>query len=217
VERKPRTPAVFSELRQRQRQRQGGAPYCAGMTAAFCWYAPLPLPRSAPRVRTGAGAAVCGRANARVTRRAALAGLAAAAAVPLFGARAAEPPPQLPDGARQFNNLRAAQKQWVEVGGVLRREGPVSAEEWANLSGYLRVFFRVGEDIEFLSKGWEVERRERVKEIVKEMRREVKEMDKVVGEGTRAKFLEKHGVVEGLLVEFTRILEDDRGDVPADL
>lgn len=147
-----------------------------------------------------------------------LAGLAAAvAAVEVRGVIAAEPPSRLPDGARQFNNWRSARMQWGEVGGVLRREGEVSGDEWRNLSGYLRVFFGVGEDMEFLARGWEEERKGKVKELVKRVRKVVKEMDKLVGEETKAAFLEKHGEVEGLLAEFGDMLEQDRGDVPMDL
>jgi hypothetical protein len=200
----------------------------AAMRAAFCGAAPaLGVAAVRRSVATAATNSTCGAAGLRgaagagVTRRAALGVLGAAVAARVLsgleGATAAEPPPGLPDGARQFNNLRAAVRQWGKVGGVLRREGEIGEEEWGNLRGYLRVFFRVGEDMEFLARGWDGARRERVKEMVKRVRKVVKEMDKVGGEATRGAFLATHGEVAGLLDEFSGMLNEDRGDVPMDL
>lgn len=146
-----------------------------------------------------------------------LTGIAGSLRAPALEARAEEPPPGLPDGARQFNNLRSARDQWADVGGVLARDGPIAEEEWGNLRGFLRVFFKVGEDIDFLGKGFSVEGRNRTKEIVKGLRKMVKDMDKVASEEKREDFRNAHAQVLNIVDEFIAMLSEANSDVPQDL
>lgn len=194
------------------------------MPSPLSFIPPTPAhPRLSLSVPSSGGCLRCGLAGPRPSRRgvlrglAGLAGLAALSALPAPPVRGAEPPPGLPDGARQFNNLRTAREQWAAVGGVLDRDGVVGEEEWGNLRGFLRVFFKVGEDIEFLGKGLGGGGKERSKEIVKALRKSVKGMDKVATEEKREEFGRLHAEVLGLVDEFVDMLGVAKADVPQDL
>uniref|UniRef100_A0A7S2H2F4 Uncharacterized protein n=1 Tax=Octactis speculum TaxID=3111310 RepID=A0A7S2H2F4_9STRA len=62
----------------------------------------------------------------------------------------------LPDGARQFDNLVRAQRDWIKLGkAVESRHEEFTDEEWKNVGFYLRKLYSVGDDMTFLSQNME--------------------------------------------------------------
>jgi hypothetical protein len=132
---------------------------------------------------------------------------------------AAEERPGLPPGARQFNNLRAARAQWAQIRSRLDAgASEITAQEWDNLRGYLRIFYDVSDDMEFLSNRWEGVRRDRVKSLVRELHTTIKAMDKDGIRQDKDAFAAKHASVTALVDEFYELLKAaSANDVPEDL
>jgi hypothetical protein len=132
---------------------------------------------------------------------------------------AAEERPGLPPGARQFNNLRAARAQWAQIRTRLGPgESEITGQEWDNLRGYLRIFYDVSDDMEFLSSRWESMRRDRVKSLVRELHTTIKAMDKDGIRQDKDAFAAKHASVTALVDEFYELFKAvSANDVPEDL
>lgn len=164
----------------------------------------------------------CSIGDSQVTRRAILTKLAVlcVAAVTPAGRQvlAEDASPGLPRGAREFNSFRGAQIQWQQVGEVLNAGREISSEEWNSLRGFLRTFYKVADDIEFLSSNFPDSAKERAKLIAKNIRRTTRNMDKVAGTKDRTEFKNLHAGIAAEVDEFYDMMKSAAAsDVPQDL
>lgn len=163
------------------------------------------------------------------SRRRALIAICTAAAVsatPLgeslifpFAAEAADDRPGLPPGAQQFNNLRSARMKWDQIEVRLRdADKAIEDDEWNGLRSFLRVFYKVGDDMTFIASNWKPGLKDQAKAIVKKMQKTLKDMDKVAVRKERDEFLNMHVSVTSLVDDFYALLKEATvSDIPEDL
>ena len=151
--------------------------------------------------------------TAAVTAASALALLRAG---PASAATDRGPETGLPDGARQFNNLVGAQRQWSSIGARVRdKAAEMSGDEWDGLQQFLRAMYRVGdEDMVYLANNLGDEaKRKRGKEIAGLVKDKVKGADKLVITRDAKAVVEVQQAVDALIKEFFEL----RQDVPDEL
>lgn len=199
---------------------------CTSCSFVFPWAfvdhpATQGLSRSAPRSSHGLPRWRCA-VDKPLGRRTVLLNIASLAATLIFPlervALAEEAPPSLPRGAREFNSFRAAQMQWVQVGDVVKADRDIADDEWSGLRAFLRVFYKVADDMEFLSSNFSDAAKKRVSTITKDMRKTVKGMDKAAIRKDRSEFGKMYALVASGVDEFYELLKTATvGDIPEDL
>mmetsp|Transcript_2967 Transcript_2967/g.9082 ORF Transcript_2967/g.9082 Transcript_2967/m.9082 type:complete len:180 (-) Transcript_2967:174-713(-) len=132
------------------------------------------------------------------------------------GANAAEKP-GLPPGAMQFDRVLKAQKNWEEIGGLVsNKRQDMAGSDWDGIRAFLRKFYRIGDDFDYLGGNLSKENRNKISALAKEFRKNVKELDKPAGSKDVDQFLTGHKNVNGQINEFFTLLRSD-SDVPDEL
>ena len=160
--------------------------------------------------------------NTSISRRrllsAALACIASNGAIRIEEVFAQDGPAKLPGGAAQFSRILSARNQWVDLGVAVSGERVLEDEEWINARTYLRKFYALGEDMEYLAKPWDRKLKDRALALVKDFRKTVKGMDKPAEKKDVEAFAEMHRHTLALVDNFFAILKEaSTSDIPDEL
>lgn len=125
---------------------------------------------------------------------------------------------RLPDGARQFSSIVSAQRQWDTLLNAFAEGRMPEEKEWDNIRGYLRAVYRIGDDMDFLTKGWGGDRRKEGAQLIGRFRKAVRDLDKPAASKDAPAFLDGHSKVVSLFNDFfNQLKSDSAGDVPSEL
>lgn len=166
-----------------------------------------------------------GQAAADPTRRQLLVTCATLAGAALLPLALTHGPPEalseearLPDGARQFSQVVASQRQWSNLAEAFANGRTPDEAEWNSIRGYLRAVYVVSADMEFLVRRWDRARRETGLDTVRKFRKEVRLLDRPAAVADADMFLKGHAEVVGVFDEFFQLMKQDTvGDMPAEL
>eukprot|EP00188_Purpureofilum_apyrenoidigerum_P000423 Plantae.Rhodophyta-Purpureofilum_apyrenoidigerum.ctg11824.p1 GENE.Plantae.Rhodophyta-Purpureofilum_apyrenoidigerum.ctg11824~~Plantae.Rhodophyta-Purpureofilum_apyrenoidigerum.ctg11824.p1 ORF type:complete len:184 (-),score=31.04 Plantae.Rhodophyta-Purpureofilum_apyrenoidigerum.ctg11824:206-757(-) len=135
----------------------------------------------------------------------------------LRGEARADDRPGLPPGAMQFDRVLKAQKNWEEIGTLVNtKRGDLTGSDWDGIRAFLRKFYRIGDDFDYLGGNLSKESRSKVAALAKELRKNVKDLDKPAGAKDIEQFLSGHKNIGSQVQEFFALLKSD-SDVPDEL
>mmetsp|Transcript_30385 Transcript_30385/g.70442 ORF Transcript_30385/g.70442 Transcript_30385/m.70442 type:complete len:210 (-) Transcript_30385:39-668(-) len=81
----------------------------------------------------------------------------------------------LPDGAKQFESLVRAKREWNKLGkSIATRHEEYSAEEWKNVALFLRQLYSTGDDMNFMARSFDKTKRGEATELIKRFQDRVK-------------------------------------------
>jgi hypothetical protein len=152
--------------------------------------------------------AVSGR-RAWVGQVGAFAASAAVVAAPAFAA-----PPVgeggLPEGARQFSAVLAAQRDWNAIAKRLQdsSSSEVSDKEWQNISFFLRRLYGASDDMAGMAKGLSGSLQPGAVTLVKDFKAAVKAADPAVNGKDAAGTLKAYAQTAKILDEFLALFND---------
>lgn len=133
---------------------------------------------------------------------AATAGAAVAKAVPVGEGG-------LPEGARQFDAVVRAQRDWAAIGKrVATGHEDMTKDEWSNIGGYLRKLYAVGDDMKGISTGFDPTKKAQAQALAKSFQENVKAADKPVKAADWEGFLSLHRTAGGQIDTFLGLMQD---------
>ena len=183
------------------------------LTSSFVIPVTPPAPsRALPVIYAARGNDNAGAVSRRTWAQRAPLALAVAAAVEAAPWAAFAAPPVgeggLPDGARQFDAVLRAQRDWVAIGKRVKRGDNISDEEWKNIALYLRKLYAVGDDMASIAKGLDRDKQAGATALVKSFKEDVKAIDPVITAKDVPKFLTAFQATAKQIDSFLVLLQD---------
>jgi len=133
---------------------------------------------------------------------------AAGAATPAF----AGPPVGeggLPDGARHFSAVLAAQRDWNAIAKRLQEGGSdVSDKEWQNISLFLRKLYGASDDMAAMAKFLSGSSQQTATKLVKDFRAAIKAADPAVNKKDATETLKAYNETIKMLNDFLELFND---------
>jgi C4-type Zn-finger protein len=124
------------------------------------------------------------------------------------------PQAQLPQGARQEDRIRRGLTKWKEEVAKIK-EGNLTEDDWTNLQGFLRRLYSLAEDMKFLTRGFDKQKKEKAEELIEKFKKVVKASDKPAKAKDTKLFLSTEPEITGYLVSFQDYLFDAGDDLEA--
>jgi len=124
------------------------------------------------------------------------------------------PSAQLPQGARQEDRLRRGLVKWKEEI-VKVKAGNLTDDDWTNLQGFLRRLYSLAEDMKFLTKGFDKQKKEKAEDLIEKFKKLVKASDKPAKAKDTKLFLSTEPEITGYLAAFQDFLYDAGDDLEA--
>mmetsp|Transcript_3308 Transcript_3308/g.6733 ORF Transcript_3308/g.6733 Transcript_3308/m.6733 type:complete len:200 (+) Transcript_3308:2-601(+) len=114
----------------------------------------------------------------------------------------------LPDGANQFSRVLKSKAEVADVVKSLSSSSPVDADQWKTLQLYIRKLYSVGDDMLFVGKGLDKDKKAEAEKIVNKFRTDVKAADKPAREQNVGEFKELMVMADSGLSSFLDLLQD---------
>jgi len=124
------------------------------------------------------------------------------------------PSAQLPQGARQEDRIRRGLTKWKEEI-VKVKAGNLTDDDWTNLQGFLRRLYSLAEDMKFLTKGFDKQKKEKAEDLIEKFKKLVKASDKPAKAKDTKLFLSSESEITGYLAAFQDFLFDAGDDLEA--
>jgi hypothetical protein len=125
------------------------------------------------------------------------------------------PAAQLPQGARQEDRIRRGLTKWKEEVAKIKA-GDLTDDDWTNLQGFLRRLYSLAEDMKFLSRGFDKQKKDKAEELIEKFKKVVKASDKPAKAKDTKLFLSSEPEITGYLSSFQDFLFDAGDDLVAD-
>jgi valyl-tRNA synthetase len=125
------------------------------------------------------------------------------------------PAAQLPQGARQEDRIRRGLTKWKEEVAKIKAGG-LTDDDWTNLQGFLRRLYSLAEDMKFLSRGFDKQKKDKAEELIEKFKKVVKASDKPAKAKDTKLFLSSELEITGYLTSFQDFLFDAGDDLVAD-
>jgi len=115
----------------------------------------------------------------------------------------------LPDGARHFSAVLAAQRDWHAIAKRLQEGGSdVSDKEWQNISLFLRKLYGASDDMAAMAKGLSGSSQQSATKLVKDFRAAVKAADPDINKKDAAGTLKAYNETIKMLNDFLELFND---------
>merc|ERR1711920_1174229 len=102
--------------------------------------------------------------------------------------------------------------KWKEEVNKLKA-GTLTEDDWTNLQGFLRRLYSLAEDMKFLTRGFDKQKKERAEELIEKFKKVVKGSDKPAKAKDVKLFLSSEPEITGYLSSFQDFLFDAGDDL----
>merc|ERR1712238_495414 len=92
----------------------------------------------------------------------------------------------------------------------------MTEDKWTNLQGFLRRLFSLGEDMKYLSKGFDKAKKQEAEDLIEKFKKKVKASDKPAKAKDLPLFLAGEPEITGYLEKFQDYLYDAGADIEAE-
>jgi len=95
------------------------------------------------------------------------------------------------------------------------KAGNLTDDDWTNLQGFLRRLYSLAEDMKFLTKGFDKQKKEKAEDLIEKFKKLVKASDKPAKAKDTKLFLSSESEITGYLAAFQDFLFDAGDDLEA--
>lgn len=114
----------------------------------------------------------------------------------------------MPEGARQFSSVLAAQRDWAAIAKRVQDGSDVSDKEWQNIAFFLRRLYGAGDDMAGMAKGLSPSAQPGAVALIKSFKAAVKTTDPAVVAHDAAAVAKAYKETNRMLDEFLELFND---------